>query len=116
MKTKTITIPEIDDCSFRVECLPEFSRVRGNASAIDDEIDAAIEAEINRQLDNGNPWAWCTVKVTCYYDAGLGGIEGEDYLGCCSYESERDFVESSGYFEDMKAQSYADFVRNIEAL
>ena len=114
-KQITITIPDIEDCAFKVECLPEDMQIKGNASAIDEETDKAIEQEINRQLGNGNPWAWCTVKVTCYFDNGLDGIEGVDYLGGCSYKDKADFVQG-GYFEDMKAQAYDDFLSKVESL
>ena len=116
MKSKTIIIPEMEDCAFKVQCLAEDARVRGNASAIDEETDKEIEDAIIAELDNGNRWAWCTVRVVCYYDAGLSGIEGSDYLGCCSYRDEADFVSPGGYYEDMKASAYDDFVKRIEAL
>lgn len=115
MKTKTINIPSFEDCAFKLECLEEDATIRGNACAIDEETDKKIEEHIIKQLESGNLWAWCTVKVTCYYDAGLDGISGTDYLGCCSYTSEEDFV-NGGYFEDMKHQAYDNFLANIEAL
>jgi len=116
MKTKTISIPEFEDCAFKLECLPEDTPIRGNCSAIDEETDAATEKWITDQLEAGNEWAWCIVRVTCYYDAGLHGITGTDYLGGCSYDSEADFAKEGGYFEDMKRQAYDDFVRKVEAL
>lgn len=115
-KQKVINIPSFEDCAFKVECLPEDIPIRGNASAIDEETDNEIAKEIERKLNGGNDWAWCCVRVVCYYDAGLDGIEGDDYLGACSYESEKDFVENSGYFEDMKQRAYDDFVKAIDRL
>ena len=116
MKTKTIIIPEFEDCAFGVECLPETMPIKGNASAIDDETDAIIEKHIKADLESGNQWAWCCVRVTCYRDAMLNGVSGVDYLGGCSYENEDDFIKHGGYWEDMKRAAYANFVANIEAL
>ena len=82
---------------YTVECLPEDAPVRGNAMASgDDAFDREVEDEIIADLES-NPWAWCCVKVT----ARAGGLEGTDYLGCCSYESEEDF-RRGGSYEDMK--------------
>lgn len=115
MKTVTIKIPEYDDCAFKIECIPEETQIRGNCSAIDEEADKATEKWINDQLESGNQWAWCCVKVTCYYK-GIDCITGTDFLGGCSYKSESEFIAPGGYFEDMKRIAYDDFVSNIERL
>lgn len=86
--------------TFTLDCEPEHVTIEGNASAIDEETDAAACAWIRDQLDRGNPWAWCCAKVT----ARLDGFEGTAYLGCCSYESESAF-RKDGYFEEMKAEA-----------
>ena len=54
---------------------------------------------IQRQLSKGNEAAWFCAKVTVKYD----GLEADDYLGCCSYESYDQFtVEyASFYYADM---------------
>lgn len=85
------------DVLIRIDCLPEETPIRGNASAIDDETDRKNEELIVSQLKDGNPWAWCVVKVTGLWH----GIEESEYLGCCSFNSEKDFVES-GHYQDMK--------------
>ena len=64
--------------TYAIECLPEDIPVEGNASAIDPETDTEIAAEIRRQLESGNDWAWCTVCVTCTHTPS--GITGTDYL------------------------------------
>ena len=109
-----IAVPEIDDCWFKVECLEEDMPITGNASAIDDETDAQIESEIAESLNHGNPWAWCCVKVTCGFDDWQ--ITGTDHLGGCSYKSEQDFVENSGYFQDMRLRSYEEFAAVVERM
>jgi hypothetical protein len=95
---------------FEIECMPEDVPLRGNCSAIDPETDAETERMIIEQLEAGNEWAWCTVKVT----ARIEGIdlEGTDYLGCCSYKSESDFM-ACGYFADMKSVAKRDLLEKI---
>jgi hypothetical protein len=91
---RTLTADEVE---FTVECHPEDISVKGNASAIDDETDAETERGIRDQLEAGNGWAWCQVRVVAKWN----GFEGDDWLGGCSYLSEQDFL-AGGYFEDMK--------------
>lgn len=92
---KVITKGEI---SFTLTCLEEHAPVRGNALASgDDAEDRKAEDKIIRRLDKGNQWAWCTVKLVGRFKS----LESVEYLGCCSYKSERDFVKNSGYYDDM---------------
>jgi hypothetical protein len=88
---------------YSVECLPEFMPIEGNASAIDPETDAQIAAHIKNELEAGNDWAWCAVRVkaAAFDDAGEQIAYGEDYLGGCSYSSETAFT-ACPYYEDMK--------------
>lgn len=111
MTTIRIKLPKIEQVEFEIKCLPEDIQVKGNCSAIDEETDTTTEQMIYDQLNNGNQWAWCTVKVT----ANWKGLEGSDYLGCCSYESEEDF-KSGGYFQDMKEQAFNDLISKITSL
>lgn len=94
-----------------VECLPEDLQIKGNASAIDDETDAQVEREILEQLDSGNEWAWCCIKVTLKWK----GFEGTDYLGACSYKSKKDFIEANDYFPDMVSRAFDELVAKIES-
>jgi len=64
----------------------------------DDDIDREAEEWILAQLESGNDWAWCRVRVTARWK----GFEGSDSLGACSYKSEADFCTEDGYFADMK--------------
>jgi hypothetical protein len=91
----------MQEVEFILEILPEEAPVRGNAMASgDDDLDREVEDSIFASLMHGNDWAWCTVKVTARVD----GIEGTDYLGCCTYDSEEDF-RSGGYWAQMKEQA-----------
>jgi hypothetical protein len=109
MKQITITIPEIQDVEFTLTCLPEDIQIEGNASAIDPETDKEIADDIRQQLERGNSWAWCVVKV----EAKWKGLKGSDILGGCSYKSEKDFVDNSCYYEDMKQTAYCNLLSNL---
>lgn len=111
MTTIRFKLPKINQVEFITECLPEDTPVKGNACAIDDETDRATEQMIYDQLDNGNEWAWCLIKVTAKYK----GIEGTDYLGGCSYKSKNDF-EKDSYYKDMKQAAFTDLVNNLNKL
>jgi hypothetical protein len=98
---------------YTVECLPEHTPIQGNAMASgDDELDHKVERDILADLQAGNPWAWCCVKVT----AAFRGLEETDYLGCCSYESEEGFREPGGYFDDMKATARDRLLKTLTDL
>lgn len=65
---------------------------------------AYSEDDMNRetvQMIHRGDLAWFTAKVT----ASRNGIElAADYLGCCCYTSESEFVELAGdYYHDMRA-------------
>lgn len=101
------------DVRFVITPEPEEDlRVRGNASAIDPETDAAIEQEIIRRLNNGEEWAWCCVEVKAIWE----DFEGTAYLGGCSYADEADFSQEGGYLKDLKAEALADLNRNVRAV
>lgn len=87
------------DVSFEVICHPEEIPVRGNACGHDGSDDC--EAWIFSELDRGNEWAWCCVEVK----ATWGDFEASDYLGECSYASEKDFSAPDGYLPQMKDEA-----------
>jgi len=93
------------DVVFSVEAEPEHIPIEGNAMASgDDAADQECYDWIHAELDRGNEWAWCSVKVT----AAFGNFEGTAYLGACSYKSEADFREPGGYFDDLKTEALDD--------
>lgn len=98
---RTINRPLLDSlATITVTPEQEDIAIRGNALASgDEEEDAAEEARILSELENGNPWAWCCVKVTAAY----AGLEATTYLGACSYRDEEDFRQG-GYFDDMRLE------------
>lgn len=101
-----------EEAEIQVIRLDEDSPIKGNASAIDPETDAKIEADIIEQLNSGNEWAWCMVKVY----AEIDGFKGPaNYLGQCSYKSRKDFMEDS-YYDDMRNQALEDLKNEIERM
>ena len=93
-----------DNIKYTIECLPEVIPIKGNAMASGDpEEDRRTEDWIQTELDSGNEYAWCVMKVT----AEFKGYRGVDYLGCCSYTSRFDFMQSD-YLNDMKDQALQD--------
>lgn len=91
-----------DEVEFTVECHPEECSIEGNACAHEgcDE----CHDWIRDQLDSGNEWAWCSVRVV----ASWNGHEGDAWLGCCSYEGKKDFIKNSMYYDDMKQEALDD--------
>ena len=94
--------------TITLECLPEEVSFRGNASAIGPIEDAESEQWISDQLDSGNDWAWCQVKITVSW----GGFTASDYLGCSSYTSEASFKDG-GYYTDMVRGCCVDLVAQL---
>ena len=106
------------DVTFTIECLEEDLPIEGNAMASgDDEFDRGVCRDIQRALDRGNLWAWCCVKVTATYRAPNGQtFRGTDYLGACSYESDKDFVRCNDSCADMKDRALDDLNESIERI
>lgn len=90
-----------EEVEFSIQCLPEEASIEGNCSAIDELTDRRVKRWIERQLEQGNDWAWCCVRVVARWE----GFEGDDYLGCCSYRSEKEFRHPSGYFPQMREEA-----------
>ncbi len=98
--------------SIIVECEPETLALEGNVLASgNDEEDARAEEDIRTQLNSGNEWAWCYVRVI----AAWKGYEGQDCLGGCSYKSRKDFIEAGDYFPDMVQAAFQNLVTVIES-
>lgn len=102
----------MDQVRFQLDMEPEsIWELKGSFGHPEDE------EYVRQQLRDGNEWAWCRVHVRAtWWDRRTGReYEGDDYLGGCSYGSEEDFKQPGGYYDDMKAQAYADLVAKYEA-
>ena len=97
----------LSDCTTTVTAEQDDIPVRGNAlDSGDKDVDKTCEDEILARLDDGDVWAWASVRVSVTWRTYTGSA----YLGCCSYASEDDFRESSGYFEAMREEAFEELM------
>lgn len=89
----------IKDIEFSIDIEPEYDVTP------EEDLDPRAARWVRKQLDSGNDWAWCVVKVTASYK----GFEGTDYLGASSYKSEKDF-KRGGYYEDMQQRALESLI------
>jgi hypothetical protein len=105
---------KLKDCEIQIICHPEEISVRGNAVVSgDNELDKLQEDKIIESFNSGNIWAWCTVELVVIWSFDGGSLQASDYLGCCSYDSESDFIDG-GYYEDMCSNALAELNIQIE--
>lgn len=106
------TLPAIEQVKFTVEALPEDIPIQGNVIVSDDpKFDAEVENDIAERLKS-DIWAWCRVKVTATWE----GLEGADYLGCCSYLSEESFMKGSTTYPEMRERAYDELITKLKDL
>lgn len=82
----------------------------GGRGMITVDLDEELAQKLEERLERDDVWAWCQVEVTATY----AGVTGVAYLGACSYEDKRDFIDSGGYYEDMVREAIADLASAIE--
>ena len=99
-----------NEVEYSVHLHPEYDGPEGHFDTGDSEEDAKICRKIREDAE-WNEWAWCTVEVRATWKC----VSGNDFLGACSYASEDDF-KHGGYFEDMKAEAFAELCSKIESL
>lgn len=80
----------------KVSCEPEHMHPK---DCFDDERDIVAVLE----KAEWNEWGWCCICVTVTFE----GMSECEYLGACSYDSEKDFITSGGYYEDMLHDCFA---------
>lgn len=102
--TSFIRALEPGEAKYDCECQEEDVSID-----VDDE---QTRKWIRDELAAGNTWAWCVVRVR----ASWNGFVGEAYLGGCSYKSKEDFVENSGYWEDMCTEAFNDLLTGLERM
>jgi hypothetical protein len=67
---------------------------------------------VEREIENGNPWAWFVAHVRVTYK---GILSHDDYLGGCSYKNEKDF-KKGGYYDDMVNNCLSEINKQLAAL
>jgi|SRR3954466_6357581 len=107
---RTINFNEV---VFTVEAQPELTDITDEISSGDPLYDERNITEIRQRLENGDIWAWCTVKVTGTY---RGIIQSSDHLGGCSYQNAEDFIRHSGYYKDMQLQCIRSIQDQLQTL
>jgi hypothetical protein len=58
-------------------------------------------------------WNWCQV-VVCVRPRNTKVYQGEQSLGQCSYKNKQDYIDNSGYYEDMIKEATDDLNRQIK--
>ena len=111
MTTVRIKLPTIQQVKFVLSAEQDDLEIRGSFDSGDEDLDEQTALDIEKKLEY-TEWAWACVKMECHWK----GLTGTDYLGGCSYEDEKDFIEHSGYYEDMKQTAYADLIQQIKDL
>ncbi len=71
---------------------------------------------ISDQLASGNKYAWFSANCEAsWIDPILKTkVEGNSYLGGCSYRSAEDFMDPEGYWPGMKRDAYEDLIDSIK--
>jgi hypothetical protein len=108
--------PQPAEVTYEIEAEPETDiDYHGHFATDEPAQDRKLERWITRQLEAGNQWAWCSVKVTAKWTDQDSGerYEGTDYLGGCCYKSEKNFSHPSGYLPQMKDAAYDDLIEKI---
>jgi len=104
------------DVTVTVECQPEDLPVRGNAMSSGLEwADREAEDTILAALNEGNQWAWCSVRVRVTWTAPSGRTyHADSHLGACSYPNEATFLADE-YFADMVAGAMGQLDDDLRA-
>lgn len=97
MKLRNLTVADV---TFTFNLLPEIEDPKHMFDG--SENPEEVISWINAELDKGNSWAWFTAEVT----ATWGNWSNSELLGCCSYESEKDWL-SDNYLEMLQKDALA---------
>jgi hypothetical protein len=111
LKAKKLTLADFEfDAYAEKEELTPIQSMKGGGA---EETELFNEAVKSAKQKASGIWGWCTVKVTGVLidDNSFTGVE---YLGCCSYENKQDFVDSSGYYDDMCRSIVRDVQKQLD--
>lgn len=100
------------DVEIYLTAEPEDIPFEGHFDSGEPELDKKDEANIARELDRGNQWAWCTAHVKVVFK---GIIEADAYLGACSYNNEKEFKDD-GYYDDMVSECLNEINKKLAKL
>lgn len=95
---------------FDMDICVDTTPIRGNAVSSNDAVcDRECEDAIIAELNDGNDWAWGSVRMI----ASIGRTSRADFLGCVSYASEDAFKDTE-YYLDMKGNALSDLRTELE--
>lgn len=102
--------------SIDVWCEPEDESIRGSFDSGDAALDEEDVQRIERDLADGNAWAWCTACVRVTLATPRAAVTSSvQYLGACNYASKEEFtVETRDYYEDMIETALDEILATIE--
>lgn len=100
-----------NDVRIRIEAEEELDSFSHAAK----ECAPGFEEAVKSMLKKSKRWGWCCVKVTVNLKNGPTLIEGTSYLGHCSYSSRSDFIENSGYYDQMVDDAIEDLAKNLNS-
>lgn len=102
------------EIEYIIELQEEHDSPEGFFASGDEEIDRQTVQTILDDYNAGNPWAWCCIKVIARVEFEGQEFKGETYLGCCSYEDEKDF-KAGGYYEQMCQEALESLMGHLAA-
>ena len=97
-----------ENAGIRVVAIEEDASVQESFRSGDPALDKQAQDDILERMQVSE-WAWCCVKVGARYE----DWRGYAYLGCCSYDSEEDFIKNSGHYEELVDEALDELVDNI---
>jgi hypothetical protein len=101
IKVKQLTI---DDIEFTIKAIKNFWTPRQTMKGCEEEVIVAFEEAIEKAVKQDPLWGWCQVRVSGFPKGNNGPYTCESSLGGCSYKNEKDFIENSGYYQDMQQE------------
>lgn len=104
---ETLTAKIKPEVTYSILVRREEDGPEGHFASGDDKEDAETCRKIRKDAESSE-WAWCAVEVRAEWN----DLTGSDFLGGCSYASEKDFKEG-GYFEDMKDRALDELVAKV---
>jgi hypothetical protein len=70
---------------------------------------------IYKELKSGNQSAWFSAHIVVKFK-GIDELEGDYWLGGCSYPSFQQFIDDKGYFDDMILSATNDLLDKKDKL
>lgn len=99
-----------EDVTFDVVAEKEdISPAASMRGAGKEEIDNFVAA-VKEVRKKSRTWGWCCVRVTAKYKS----LTGDAYLGGCSYESKDDFINNSGYLQQLCTEALHNLNEEIQ--